>query len=56
MAHVVGRFDLRGKDGINKEAMKQQANGTLLMEFAGKKNDELRDHKLRVERYVILFS
>lgn len=53
MAHLVGRFDLRGRDGIDKQALKDQPNGDLLMEFASKKAAELKDKKLRIERLLM---
>ena len=53
MAHLVGRFDLRDKDGVDKEFLKCQPNGALLMEFATKKATELKDRKLWIERMLM---
>jgi hypothetical protein len=53
MAHVVGRFDLRGRDGIDQDFLLGQANGELLVAFASKKAAELKDKKLRVERMLL---
>ncbi len=53
MAHVVGRFDLTGRDGVDKNFLRGQHNGALLMEFAGKKAAQLRDEKLRIERLLM---
>jgi hypothetical protein len=52
MAHVVGRFDLRDRDGVDKEFLRNQPNGALLMEFAAKKAAELKDRKLWIERML----
>ena len=53
MAHVVGRFHLQGKNGINKELLKGQSNGELLMRFAARKANELMNEKFRIERLMM---
>lgn len=55
MAHIVGRFDLRGLDGIDKEFLRGQPNGEMLLRFAAAKARELKDKKLRIERCLVEF-